>query len=146
MPISQVGLLYSASQKKRNRELITIIINKWHIFVKHRSSFFIWCNSYDAYFTHEWLKTNWREGIKKSFGGRYLNFKEKITFLESLFSALSYDTSIRNNKVLFIWIVFYWLPAIATSRLDKRLNSVSLTISHAQRGRKSPQKLRGFGH
>ena len=97
--------IYSASQKKRNRELsmfyynlITIIVNKWHIFVKLRSSSFIWCNLYDAYFTHEWVKTIWRKGTEKSFGGRYLNFKEKITFLESSFSALSYDTSIRKNE------------------------------------------------
>ena len=97
--------IYSASQKKRNRELlmfyhnlITIIINKWHLFGKLRSSSFISCNSYDAYFTHEWLKVIWREETKKSFGGRYLNFKEKITFLESYISALSYDTSIRKNK------------------------------------------------
>ena len=88
--------------EKRNRELsmfyhnlIAIIIHKWHIFVKLRSSSFIWFNSYDAYFTHERLKTIWREGTKKLFWGRYLNFKENITFLESLISALSYDTSIR---------------------------------------------------
>ena len=61
--------------------LIAIIIDKWHI--KLRSSSFIWCNSYDAYFPHEWLKAIWREETKKSFGGRYLNFKEKITFLEN---------------------------------------------------------------
>ena len=35
---------------------------------------------------------------KKSFGGRYLNFKEKIIFLESSISALSYDTSIRKRE------------------------------------------------
>ena len=52
--------IYSASQKKWKRELsmfyhnlITIIINKWHIFVKLRSSSFIWCKTYDVYFTHE---------------------------------------------------------------------------------------------
>ena len=33
-----------------------------------------------------------------SFGGRYLNFKEKITFLDSWVFALSYDTSIRKNE------------------------------------------------
>ena len=97
--------IYSASQKKRNRELsmfyhnlITIIVNKWHIFGKLRSSSFIWCNSYDSYLTHEWLKAIWREETKKSFGGWYLNFKRKITFLESSISALSNDTSIRKNE------------------------------------------------
>ena len=98
--------LYSASQKKRNREssmfyhnLITIIINKWHIFGKLRPSSFIWCNSYNAYFTHEWFKWIWREETKNSFGGRYLNFKEKIIFLENWVSALSYGTSIRKNEL-----------------------------------------------
>ena len=54
-------LFYSASQKKWNRELsmfyhilITIKINEWHISVKLRSSSFIWCNPYDAHFTHGW--------------------------------------------------------------------------------------------
>ena len=56
--------IYSASQIKRNRELlmfyhnlITFIITKWQIFGKQRSSSFIWCTSDDAYFMHEWLKT-----------------------------------------------------------------------------------------
>ena len=79
--------------------LVTFIITKWHIFGKLMSSSFIWCNSYDAYFTHEWLKWIWREETKNSFGGRYLNFKEKITFLESWGSALSYDISIRKNEL-----------------------------------------------
>ena len=101
----QFYVYYSASQKKRNRELsmfyhnlITLMINKWHIFGKLRVSSFIWCKSYDAYSTHEWLKAIWREETKKSFGGRYLNFKEKTTFLESSISTLSYDTSIRKNE------------------------------------------------
>ena len=45
--------------------LIIIIINKCHIFVKLSSPSFIWCNSYDAFCTHEWLKTIWREETKK---------------------------------------------------------------------------------
>ena len=125
--------LYRATQKKRNRKLsmfyhnlITIIIHKWHIFVKFRSSSFIWCNSYDAYFTHEWLKEIWRKETKKSF-------------LESSFSALSYDTSIRKNEpgmtkfCCLKWclhfhncikrIRFHWLPAVAANGIDKRLNS-----------------------
>ena len=96
---------YSASQKKRNREvsmfyhnLITTIINEWYIFGKLWVSSFSWCYSNDAYFTHEWLKAIWRKETKKTFGGRYLNFEEKFTFLESWVSALSYDTSIRKNE------------------------------------------------
>ena len=84
---SSTYVFYSASQKKRNWELsmfdhnlITIIINKWHIFVKLRFSSFVYCISYDAYFMHEWLKSLWRKDTKKSFGGRYLNFKEKSHF------------------------------------------------------------------
>ena len=99
------GRLYSASQKKRNREvsmfyhnLITTIINEWYIFGKLRVSSFMWCYSDNAYFTHEWLKAIWRKETKKTFGGRYLNFEEKFTFLESWVSALSYDTSIRKNE------------------------------------------------
>ena len=102
----EISTLYSASQKKWNWELstfyhnlITIIIDKWHIFGKLRSSSFIWCNSYNAYVTHEWLRWIWREETKNSFGGRYLNFKEKITFPESWVSALSYDTSITKNEL-----------------------------------------------
>ena len=98
-------VIYSASQKKRNREvlmfyhnLITTIINEWYIFGKLRVSSFSWCYSEDAYFTHEWLKAIWRKETKKTFGGRYLNFEEKLTFLESWVSALSYDTSIRKNE------------------------------------------------
>ena len=106
VPLSiQRGLLYSASQKKRNREvsmfyhnLITTIINEWYIFGKLRVSSFMWCYSDDAYFTHEWLEAIWRKETKKTFGGRYLNFEEKFTFLESWVSALSYDTSIRKNE------------------------------------------------
>ena len=107
MIMTTVAYIYSASQKKRNRELsmfyqnlVTSIINKWHIFGKLRSSSFIWCNLHvlDACFRHEWFKWIWREETKKSFGGRYLNFKEKITFLESWVSALSYDTSITKNE------------------------------------------------
>ena len=71
--------LYSASQKKRNREvsmfyhnLITTIINEWYIFGKLRVSSFMWCYSDNAYFTHEWLKAIWRKETKKTFGGRYL--------------------------------------------------------------------------
>ena len=82
-----------------SHNLNTIIINKWHIFGKLRPSSFIWCNSYDAYFTHEWLKLIWREETKKSFGGRYLNFKKKITFIERWVSALSYHASIRKNEL-----------------------------------------------
>ena len=88
--------------EKRNREvlmfyhnLITTIINEWYIFGKLRVSSFMWCYSDNAYFTHEWLKAIWRKETKKTFGGRYLNFEEKFTFLESWVSALSYDTSIR---------------------------------------------------
>ena len=99
------GFLYSASQKKRNREvsmfyhnLISTIFNEWYIFGKLRVSSFMWCYSDDAYFTHEWLKAIWRKETKKTFGGRYLNFEEKFTFLESWVSALSYDTSIRKNE------------------------------------------------
>ena len=98
-------ILYSASQKKRNREvsmfyhnLITTIINEWYIFGKLRVSSFMWCYSDNAYFTHEWLKAIWRKETKKTFGGRYLNFKKKFTFLESWVSALSYDTSIMKNE------------------------------------------------
>ena len=57
--------------------LITFIINKWHIFVKLRSSSSIWCNSCDAYFMHDWLKSIWRKGYQKVIWRRYLNFKEK---------------------------------------------------------------------
>ena len=98
-------LLYSASQKKRNREvsmfyhnLITTIINEWYIFGKLRVSLFHlmllrWC------IFHAWvIKSNLKEGNQKTFGGRYLNFEEKFTFLESWVSALSYDTSIRKNE------------------------------------------------
>ena len=98
-PIGEVFDIEGASSYKYGSvPLITIIINKWHTFVKFRFSSFIWCNSYHAHFTHEWLKIVWREVTKKSFGGRYLNFKEEITFLESSISALSYDTSIRNSE------------------------------------------------
>ena len=61
------------------------------------------------------------------------------------FFALLYDTLIRKNepgktklclfKVMFCVSItrirFHWLPAVATNRVDKRLNSVSLMISHA---------------
>ena len=105
MPMNIYIYIYSASQKKRNREvsmfyhnLITTIINEWYIFRKLRVSSFMWCYSDDAYFTHKWLKAIWRKETKKTFGGRYLNFEEKFTFLESWVSALSYDTSIRKNE------------------------------------------------
>ena len=104
-PSWSLGVLYSASQKKRNREvsmfyhnLITTIINEWYIFGKLRVSSFMWCYSDNAYVTHEWLKAIWRKETKKTFGGRYLNFEEKFTFLESWVSALLYDTSIRKNE------------------------------------------------
>ena len=97
--------IYRATQKKRNQELlmfyhnlITIIIDKWLIFVKLRSSSFIWCNSYNTYFTHEWLKWVWREETKKSFGGRYLSFKEKITCLESWDDKRIYSISLTISR------------------------------------------------
>ena len=48
---------------------------------------------------HEWFKSIWREETKKSFGRRYLNIEKKIPFLDSWVSALSYDTSIKNNEL-----------------------------------------------
>ena len=121
--------------------LITIITNKWHIFVKLRSSSFIWCNLYDADFMHEWLKPIWRKATKKSFGGWYVNFEENFTLLESSLSALSYDTSSirRNDQGIKKFCLFklmlafpsFDLKSLFSSRIDKRLNSVSLTISHA---------------
>ena len=109
-----LGPQYSASQKKRNREvsmfyhnLITTIINEWYIFGKLRVSSFMWCYSDNAYFTHEWLKAIWRKETKKTFGGRYLNFEEKFTFLESWVSDpfiwhLNQEKWARNDKVLFV--------------------------------------------
>ena len=55
-------------RKKRNKELSMfyhnlVTITLWHIFGKLRSSSFIWPNSYNTYFTHEWLKWIWRRLI-----------------------------------------------------------------------------------
>ena len=104
-------VLYSASQKKRNQEvsmfyhnLITTIINEWYIFGKLRVSSFSWCYSRDAHFTHEWLTAIWRKETEKWFGGRYLNFKEKIHISRkfifcSFIWYLNQEKWARNNKV-----------------------------------------------
>ena len=91
----------------------------------------------NAYFTHEWLKSIWREKTEKSFSGQYLNFKEKITFLENWVSALSYDTSFRKNELgitkfclfkvvlalhnLIKRIRFHWLLPYQQTKLTKDL-------------------------
>ena len=110
--IWQMLLLYSASQKKWNQELsmfyhnlITIIINKWHIFVKLRSSPFIWCNSHDAYFTHEWLKSIWRKRTKSHLAdniwiSRENHISRKFIFFPFIWH-LNQEKWTRNNKVLF---------------------------------------------
>ena len=105
-------LLYSASQIKRNRELsmfyhklITMINDTYLESLDPLLSFDATHNN--AYFTHEWLKLIWREETKKSFGGRYLNFKEEITFVRKLGFCpfiwhLNQEKWARNNKVLFV--------------------------------------------
>ena len=97
-------LIYSASQNKETENYRWFIIfHIWYIFVKLRSSSFILCNSYDANFTHEWVKTIWRESTNKLFGGRYLNFKGKITFLESLFPTLAWHLNKENEPGIWMF-------------------------------------------
>ena len=106
--------IYSASQKKRNRELsmfdhnlITFMINKWHIFGKLRSSSFIWCNSLWCIF-HAWvIKINLKRGNRKVFWWAVSEFQRenhisrKLCFCPFIWH-LNQEKWARNDKVLFV--------------------------------------------
>ena len=65
---------------------MAIIFNKWHIFVKLRPSSFFWCNSYDAYFTHEWLKL-FEESVPKGCLAGGIWIPKRQSFSRSSFSV-----------------------------------------------------------
>ena len=120
-----------------------------HFFLRHRLGLFFnkrsWFNSYpnpnpNPKLSHR-LNTHLTPicaAEKNNAGGRYLNFKEKITFLESLFSALSYDTSMKknepgsNNKVLFVVSLFSSpFSSLPLSRSAVQWRSVDAVIEKA---------------
>ena len=107
-PYNNQKYIYTVHHKKTNWELsmfyhslITLTINKWHIFVKLSSSSFIWCNS-------SWvIKKNLKKGYQKVIQQTLFEFQgENHISGKFIFSPflwhLNQEKWARNNKVLFV--------------------------------------------